>query len=377
MKKIIYIHDLHFYTIDGLFFTSSNMPEVYFDRFFDAEECEIEIFSRLIRLYSIDDLPQGYIKINNNRLRVSNISPKSYLNVANLKFLIRFYKHMKNFDLVVANIPSILGMFSLLMNISTKNNFSVEVAADYDQFASKRGGWLVSCLMKPLMHYFIARSKGASYVSQYLREKYSSKNESIVSSNVNIESVVKDKYVYRNDKLEISFVGGLNERKGLINLFEAVNILQGTINKKIALNVIGGHEDRNWISVVEKLDLIECVTFYGILEKKEVINILSKSDLYVQPSLTEGIPRATLEAMSRGLPVIATKLPGFVEILDQDVLVNVNSSKELADKIKELCNDEEKLTYYSERNKIKAEMFSYEKLHEIRKEFYKKILNSI
>ncbi len=78
--------------------------------------------------------------------------------------------------------------------------------------------------------------------------------------------------------------------------------------------------------------------------------------------------------MSRGLPVVATKLPGFSEILDEEVLVNTNSSKELAEKILTLSRDENKLKSLSYRNRKRAKDFTYEILHNKRKKFYQEVL---
>ncbi|WP_345841708.1 glycosyltransferase family 4 protein [Shewanella algae] len=377
MKKIIYIHDLQFYRVGSSFFTSSNLPEKYFDRFFDAENCQVEVFSRLITLNSISELPKGFEKINNPRLSLAAISPSKYMHIFNPFFIIMFLRNLKDKDVIVANIPSILGMFTLIVNLLIRKKYSVEVAADYDQFSSKRGGNLVSLMMKPLMLFFVSRAIGASYVSNYLKNKFHCRGECLISSNVNIDNVSERNYSYREGVAEISFIGGLNERKGLLNLLEAISFLKNMVDKEIILNIVGGHEDRDWEAVVEKLDLSDRIRFHGILKKEQVMYILEGSDIYVQPSLTEGIPRATLEAMSKGLPVIATKLPGFFEILDKDVLVSPNSSEELTNKIKELIGDKDKLLFYSQKNKNKAKEFTYNRLHNLRKTFYQKILSKI
>ncbi|HFO0561140.1 glycosyltransferase family 4 protein [Providencia sp. PROV250] len=374
MKKIIYVHDLHFYRLGSCLYTSSNIPEIYFNRFFGAEECEISIFSRLINLKSIEELPQGYEVIKNKNIKIIEIAPKNYLSIFNIKLILKFSLEIKNNDFLVANIPSILGIFSLIINTFAKKPFSVEVAADYDQFSSKKGGFCVSLIMKPLMTYFIKNAKGAAYVSQFLKEKYPSYGQYVISSNVNIESISKKEYKYRPEHLEITFIGGLNERKGVFNLLESIKIIKNKTDKKIVINLIGGHHDRNWNKIVKDLKIENLVIFYGILTKTKIIEILDRSDLYIQPSLTEGIPRATLEAMSRGLPVVATKLPGFSEILDEEVLVNTNSSKELAEKILTLSRDENKLKSLSYRNRKRAKDFTYEILHNKRKKFYQEVL---
>ncbi|MEZ9696134.1 glycosyltransferase [Vibrio lentus] len=377
MKKILYIHDLHFYCHGETYYTSSNMPDVYFDRFFDAADCEVSIFSRLIKLSCKSELPKGYHEIKNKRIKISNLSPSRYLDMFSPIKLWRLIIAFKEYDLLVANIPSILGMFGLLINDISKTPYSVEVAADYDQFASKKFGFLISYAMNPLMKYFIKKAKGATYVSNYLKKKYICKNKVIVSSNVNIDFVVKNKVININDGVNITFIGGLNKRKGLMTLFEAVKILKENYNDNFVVNIIGGHADRDWNYIAKELEISGNIIFHGLLSKLNILKILDESDIYIQPSITEGIPRATIEAMSRGLPVIATNLPGFIEILDNQNLVSVSSKVELADKMKEFISNEGLLKRLSEINIQRAEDFHYKFLHEIRCNYYKEIVEGL
>ena len=64
---------------------------------------------------------------------------------------------------------------------------------------------------------------------------------------------------------------------------------------------------------------------------------LDASDLFVLPSRQEGMPRALIEAMARGLPCIATRVGGVPELLPEDVLVAPGDAGELAAKILEVA----------------------------------------
>ena len=155
-------------------------------------------------------------------------------------------------DYLVANVPSIHGIYVLLLNFIRRKPICVEVAADEDQFASKKGGELLTFLIKPFFKYFTFNARGAAYVSNYLREKFKTKGSAIVSSNVNINDVVS--YSYVADRLEkltdkekvirVGFVGGLNQRKGLQILLPAFSELLKYHNN-IELVIVGGHSDRD------------------------------------------------------------------------------------------------------------------------------------
>ena len=60
---------------------------------------------------------------------------------------------------------------------------------------------------------------------------------------------------------------------------------------------------------------------------------LSKYDLYVQPSHTEGLPRALIEAMSVGLPCIGSRVGGIPELLSDIALFKAKNFCELSSKI--------------------------------------------
>ena len=73
--------------------------------------------------------------------------------------------------------------------------------------------------------------------------------------------------------------------------------------------------------------------FTSQLKRAEVMTQLDRADLFVLASRTEGLPRALLEAMARGLPCVATRVGGIPELLDDDVLCDGGSVAQLVDRI--------------------------------------------
>ena len=60
--------------------------------------------------------------------------------------------------------------------------------------------------------------------------------------------------------------------------------------------------------------------FFGKMTHNEVFEWLDGIDVYVQPSRTEGLPRALVEAMSRGLPCLGSQVGGIPELLEEEFL---------------------------------------------------------
>jgi len=92
--------------------------------------------------------------------------------------------------------------------------------------------------------------------------------------------------------------------------------------------------------------------------------------LFVMPSRTEGLPRAMIEAMTRALPCIGTRVGGIPELLADEDLVNPGDVDGLAAKIKEVGTSPERLTAMSERNLRRAQEYRPEVLTRRRQEFY-------
>jgi glycosyltransferase involved in cell wall biosynthesis len=101
------------------------------------------------------------------------------------------------------------------------------------------------------------------------------------------------------------------------------------------LLVVGWGELENELRhLVEKRDLTESVTITGRVPSEDIPEYYALADAFVSSSVREGLPIAILEAMAAGLPVIATKISGVQEAVENDetgLLVPPNSPGELDD----------------------------------------------
>ena len=84
---------------------------------------------------------------------------------------------------------------------------------------------------------------------------------------------------------------------------------------------------------------------------------MSTGDIYVQPSHTEGLPRALIEAMSVGLPCVATDVGGIPELLPSDILCKKKSPEELSSKILLIANDKQVRLEKSKQNVKKSKEY--------------------
>ncbi len=117
----------------------------------------------------------------------------------------------------------------------------------------------------------------------------------------------------------------LIEKKGLkVAISAMANIIKEFSNVRYA--IVGSGELRTDLKrLIKKLGVQNKIKLIGSRSQKGVINILSKAHIFIHPSVTakdgdgEGIPRALKEAMSCGMPVIATLHNGIPEVVDEGI----------------------------------------------------------
>ena len=105
--------------------------------------------------------------------------------------------------------------------------------------------------------------------------------------------------------------------------------------------MVGDGEPKRYKKMINKLRLEGRVDFLGyVSDKKQLNEWLDNIDFYVQPSLSEGLPRAVIEAMARACPTLGTDICGMKELLENDYLIRCKDYKALACKIKEMTTFE-------------------------------------
>jgi glycosyltransferase involved in cell wall biosynthesis len=159
-------------------------------------------------------------------------------------------------------------------------------------------------------------------------------------------------------------------RKGHDTLFDATaRCLLNGLNVHLVL-VGDGRNRRNLEACAARSGLGNRAEFRGQLNPAAVRAELDRADLFVLPSRGEGLPRAAIEAMARGLPVIGSTVSGFPELLPSEHLVPPGDPVHLAKKIGDVLTSPERMACMSARNLIKAREYHEEVLFKRRVEFY-------
>jgi glycosyltransferase involved in cell wall biosynthesis len=135
-------------------------------------------------------------------------------------------------------------------------------------------------------------------------------------------------------------VGRLSPQKGQVYLLRAMPLVLERCPATL-LQIVGkGPQEDMLRRECEKLGITGSVAFLG--ERDDVGSLLRQADIFVLPSLWEGLSIAALEALAAGLPIVASDIPSMQEVVEagvQGVLVEPKRPERLADAILRLLQD--------------------------------------
>jgi len=143
----------------------------------------------------------------------------------------------------------------------------------------------------------------------------------------------------------------------------------------LRLTIVGDGRIRPRLEALAlRLGLTDRCEFLGqLVHGPAILEALDKADLFVLPSRTEGLPRALIEAMARGLPCISTKVGGIPELLPAEDLVAPGNVTALAAKIGDVARSTARREQMSQRNLGVARRYAEDVLQPRRAQFYRHI----
>ena len=148
------------------------------------------------------------------------------------------------------------------------------------------------------------------------------------------------------------FVGRLVEGKGIDTLLEAWKLFEKT-NNDCMLVIVGdvnknkgkiSNSSKPWVKSIDDRK-IKNIEFLGF--RNDINKLMQASDIFIFPSLSEGLPNVVIEAMMSGLPIIASDIPGNSDLVSNNlngILVPVKNAKAFSEAMnlltgnKKLCN---------------------------------------
>jgi glycosyltransferase involved in cell wall biosynthesis len=373
--KLVFVSDNGFSYKNGEYFYSganvqhyATVTQHFDDITFIARNKPYEQSSNLIsekyKVYLVDSITSGKNVINNYK-RLDNILDDA---VKNSDVVMCFgingylaYKKAKKY-----NKPTIAYVggcvYDILKNMDSK---------------LKR---ISAPIIMSMIKEMVRNASFVHYVDRYLLERYPTKGKYLIcpSAKIDIDHTVLDNRLEKIRKQKGTITIGLigythNKIKGIDTAIRALQFLDG-----YKLQVVG-RGDHVWLKNLSSvLNVDNQVEFLGVLSGREnIFNWLDTIDIYIQPSLTEGMPRATIEAMSRACPVVSTNAGGLSSIIDINFRIDTGDYKGLAKNIKKLSESKVLIQEQSKNNYETSKKFDSNVLDNKRNNFYKMICDSM
>ena len=129
-------------------------------------------------------------------------------------------------------------------------------------------------------------------------------------------------------------------KNGIADLISAIKYLPDSIK----LWIIGtGPLEENLKSRISNLKLEDRVKMFGFMEHAEIIEHLRQADVFVRPSLSEGLGNSFLEAMALGVPIIGTNaggIPDFLRDGETGLFCKTKNPRDIAEKVQKMLEDD-------------------------------------
>ncbi|MBE0472135.1 MAG: glycosyltransferase [Methyloprofundus sp.] len=382
--NILFVHDHFFKLYGGDCYSSGGLPSSVWARYLSAFD-SLSVVGRNGGMLS--DKDKGYT--------ISSLDSVSFHllpDISNLKSLVfgnaEANKACRDLvaqhDAIIARLPSRLGSLFVKEAIKQKKPYAIEVVGcpwdamwNYGNWKGKAFAPFAFLNLKRL----ISTAPYALYVTEhFLQGRYPCRSgKTTFCSNVEIPAVKDDVLSNRITKIESSgkpitfgLIGNYSSKyKGIDIAIRALALANNDL-PDWEFQVLGSGDSTLYKQLAYELGIDDKVKFVGSLPSGQpVYDWLDSVDIYFQPSFQEGLPRALIEAMSRGCPSLATSIAGIPELLQSAELVKAGDYQALASKVVALAGDQGRLQSLAEQNFNKAKNYYKPVLDKRRTEFWR------
>ena len=368
--KLLFVHDHPFRRVGDVLYSTGGLNNSILGRY--TKYCDS--LTVVARIVDEPDANDRWSKIMDPKVQIKGNNSLRY---DELK------REIERCDKIIVRLPSFLGMRALDINKKYRKPYLIEmVACAWDAF------WNHGIKGKMIAPYMFARNrqltKDAPYViyvtQEFLQDRYPSSGRTIGCSDVEIsdlkEKIEERRIIQIKEKKAVLKIGTLAAidvpYKGQEYVIRALGELRKAGNTVFDYYLVGNGSSERLKSIAKECNVIDQVFFLGGMPHEKVFEWLDSIDLYIQPSKQEGLPRALVEAMSRGLPVLGSITGGIPELVQKQYLFKKGDYLAIADILKEI--DKDKLIQMSRESFSKAHNYQKNKLDAERDAFYRSFM---
>ena len=313
-------------------------------------------------LKDVEDFEYGKIY----RLPIYSIFSKRYPIIKKNKLYRKLMKMIKNENIDLCILNTRFQLTSLIgAKFAKKNgiaNFLIEHGTSHFTVYNKVLdflGHIYEHLLTDYIKRYVKDFYGVSKACSNWLKHYNIKSKGVLRNAIEISEYETFKAIkdYEKKKISILFAGRLLKDKGILLLIESYEKIISKYNN-IELLIAGEGP------LYEEIEKHKEIILLGKLNHDELMKKYAETDIFINPSYSEGMPTTILEAGLMKCAVIATNVGGTPEIIEdrKDGLLCKTEVSDITLKLEELINDENLRNYLSENlhRKVK-ENFSWEK----------------
>ena len=257
-------------------------------------------------------------------------------------FLILFYIKKLKITHILCQSAIFGGSASLLVKKIFKIPVMIEIHGEeyFRILDSKTFG--VKLIGKLLINIYKGADKVRS-LNEYMTEKLNkhgiSQNVIEIYNRVNLDlfNKIKEDYKIEGETIKLVSVGRFVKEKNYENLI--IYLKNSGIKFQLTLIGGGGLKD-SYINTIKRLDIEKDVILIDWIDQKDFIKMVINSDIYIQSSISEGMPRTIIEAMALQLPIISTRVGSIEGVIENEVngLLVLPNELEIIGAIKKLSD---------------------------------------
>ena len=267
----------------------------------------------------------------------------------------KYWKAVRHCDVVFLRLPSPAALFGFFISLMQGKKYVTYYASDIKNvvfYGHKYRGVLRCCAVAAAyLHYHFfklmaSRSAVSLFLSRELMNRHRCKHSYFCFASIVGENAVVMRRACElrgKDSVSLLYVGRITHEKGLHDLIMASKLLIDE-GRSIKVSICGeGPERVHLEKLCNELDINRYVQFMGYVPQgRRLESIFRDNDIFVLPSISEGTPKVLLEAMAKGIPIVATRVGGVPDIVDDRVngiLVSPGSPESIAGAVREYIND--------------------------------------
>lgn len=290
-----------------------------------------------------------------------------------LPYQVRKVLDRENFDLIHLHEPFIPMLCLSVLTESQAINVGTFHACHERSFAY----WLGQPIMHKLgkkMHGKIAVSRPAmTYISKYLPGEYRIIPNGVDTQHYRADGPVRKEF--KDGKLNILFVGRLEERKGVGDLIRACSVVKKSFPDFRLIIAGPGVRLRGYYEALARALLDDRAVFTRYVPFNELPEYYRTADIFCAPANSgESFGIVLLEAMASGTPVVATDIPGYASVLtngQEGLQAKPSNHRSLAKALLTLLTDSQLRQDMAKRGLVTAEKYSWQNVSRQVMEYYR------